>query len=87
MPEQVVIAGLGCGDVLSHLSDYVDGTVSVELRASIEEHLRGCDWCTRFGGEFSAVVTNLQSTLRAPPELELDIGERLAARLDGLFEG
>ncbi|MCO4772096.1 MAG: zf-HC2 domain-containing protein [Deltaproteobacteria bacterium] len=86
MPEQVVIAGLGCGDVLGHLSEYVDGTVSADLRSSIEEHLRGCDWCARFGGEFSAVVTELRSTLKAPSEPAPDISARLANRLDELFD-
>ena len=34
-----------CRDLLSQLSDYVDGDLEVELCAQIEQHMAGCDNC------------------------------------------
>ena len=62
MAERLV-AGLRCGQVLERLSDYVDGDVDAATRAGIEAHLAGCDWCARFGGEFSGVVIALRAEL------------------------
>jgi anti-sigma factor RsiW len=35
-----------CEHVWNSVSDYLDGDVTPELRAAIEEHLRGCRQCT-----------------------------------------
>lgn len=67
------VAGIRCTEVLAVLSDYVDGEVEAELQGRIEGHLRGCDWCERFGGRFSGIVVDLRKQLRQaeplPPEL------------------
>ncbi|MCA9565980.1 MAG: zf-HC2 domain-containing protein, partial [Myxococcales bacterium] len=55
MSDQQTIGGLTCGEVLELLPDFLEGSISTEQRASIEEHLAGCDWCERFGGEYGAV--------------------------------
>lgn len=34
-----------CSDLLSSLSDYVDGSVEPELCAEIERHMKGCQRC------------------------------------------
>jgi anti-sigma factor (TIGR02949 family) len=57
------VGGLDCFEVLEHLSDYLDGDVVAATKAKIEAHLAGCDECTRFGGEFGAVVKALRATL------------------------
>jgi anti-sigma factor RsiW len=75
------IAGLTCADVLTALSDYVDGELTDEMRASVEQHVRACSNCERFGGMFAAVIRQLRAT--APPTLEERAAlERLHARLE-----
>ena len=66
MAEPRTIAGLSCFDVLAELSDFVDGTLPADRRAQVEAHLAQCDACTRFGAEFSAVVTAARALVRPP---------------------
>ena len=76
------VAGIRCTEVLAHLSDYVDGEVSPELRAQIDAHLAGCSWCEEFGGEFSETVARVRRTLnvtRAPDRVSERLARRLAA--------
>ena len=35
-----------CSEFLLHLDDLLDGGVTPELRALLEEHLAGCEHCT-----------------------------------------
>lgn len=58
--NEVQVGGLWCGEVLDRLSDYLDGDLDAAVRAQLEEHLRGCDGCARFGGEFRATVEALR---------------------------
>ena len=76
-----VVAGLSCGEVLAVLSDYIDGTLDAETRSRIDGHLRGCDWCERFGGSFTEIVVTLRKQLRDPEPLPPDMAARLRARL------
>lgn len=76
-----VVGGLSCPQVLERLADYVDGDVDAELKAKIEAHLRGCDECTRFGGEYVEVVKGLRKQLGAGD----DVPSSAAERLDQLF--
>lgn len=75
-----VVGGVACRDVLSALSDYLDGELPADRVAAIEAHLAGCDRCERFGGRFGAVVGALRSTLR-DPDPPLDVRRRLRRRL------
>ncbi|GGG93133.1 anti-sigma factor family protein [Silvibacterium dinghuense] len=34
-----------CSEFLAQLDDLIDNQVSVEMRADLEEHLRGCEHC------------------------------------------
>jgi len=36
---------LSCADFLAEFGDYIDDTVSPDLRAHLEEHLRECKTC------------------------------------------
>jgi anti-sigma factor RsiW len=81
MEGERTVAGLRCGRVLAELSEYVDGGLDPALRARIEEHLRGCDNCLRFGHRFGAALTALRERLTAPDPLPAGVGERLRARL------
>ncbi|MFO0634109.1 MAG: anti-sigma factor [Nannocystaceae bacterium] len=55
------IAGLRCSEVLALLGDWVDGELSLERRAAVEGHVRGCDVCERFGGRFAAMVKAIRA--------------------------
>lgn len=79
-PERSV-AGLRCREVLADLSAYLDDELILERRRHIEEHLKGCDWCERFGGELSAVVTAFREALREPEPPSPEVHRRLLERL------
>jgi anti-sigma factor RsiW len=36
---------VSCADLVRHLSDYIDGLLAVDVRASLEAHLADCDRC------------------------------------------
>jgi anti-sigma factor RsiW len=82
VPGEKVVAGLSCSAVLALLSDYVDGDLAPRDRARVEEHLRGCDGCARFGGEFRSVVRSLRSHLMNPSGLPSSLRDRLRAAID-----
>jgi anti-sigma factor (TIGR02949 family) len=75
------VAGLRCGEVLAQLSAYLDGELSDDARAHLEAHVRGCDACTRMGGEVAAVIRALRQRLGADP-LPAGVQQRLGALLD-----
>ena len=76
-----VVGGMSCGEVLSLLSDYLDDSLSYSTRLQIEEHLLGCDWCEKFGGEFSRTVELLRRSVSADEPLPEEVSERLRAVL------
>ena len=77
-----IVAGVSCGEVLDQLSAYIDAELPGEQRARIEEHLRGCDVCARFGGEFRATVRALREQLLRPARLPSAVHDRLRAAVD-----
>lgn len=76
-----LVGGLWCHEVLAVLSDYVDGELAKPGRDRVEAHLRACDVCERFGGEFTHVVKEIRSTLREPAPLDPEVAERLQKRI------
>ena len=80
-PDRVV-AGPSCRAVLTDLSAYVDGELPPGRVAQIEDHLRGCDWCERFGGEFSGLVRAFRQALHEAAPVDAAVVARLRARLD-----
>lgn len=85
-PEPRLVGGIWCGEVLEGLADYLDGELSVEARASVEVHLRGCNWCAEFGGRYAAVVSGLRGLLVEAEPPPSEVNERLARRL-AVLEG
>jgi anti-sigma factor (TIGR02949 family) len=79
--REKVVAGISCGEVLDRLSAYIDGELSVDECARIEAHLRGCEVCERFGGEFQATVRALREHLLRPARLPDSVRERVRAAL------
>jgi anti-sigma factor RsiW len=41
-----VVVEISCEEVWREISNYLEGEIDVELRARMEEHLRGCKHCT-----------------------------------------
>jgi predicted anti-sigma-YlaC factor YlaD len=71
---------LECKHVWGFISDYIDGSVSAELRVEIEMHLEHCEIC-------SAILDSTRNILILTADertFELPVGfsERLHARLD-----
>jgi hypothetical protein len=82
--EERVVAGMTCGDVLAVLSDFLDGDLDPAKRQRVMEHLRGCDWCERFGGRFSEVVGSLRRELAEPAPLNAEVAGRLRSRIESI---
>jgi anti-sigma factor RsiW len=80
--HEKIVAGLSCGQVLDRLSDYLDGDLAAPEAARLEEHLRGCDGCARFGGEFRGVVESLRRHLFRSHGLPPGFRARLRKALD-----
>lgn len=71
---------LNCKHVWRYISDYLDGTVTPELRVEIELHLEHCELC-------SAILDSTRNILILTADdrtFELPVGfsERLHARLE-----
>ena len=81
--REKVVAGISCGEVLDRLSSYIDGELPADERARIEAHLRGCEVCERFGGEFQATVHALREHLLRPAKLPASVRDRVRAALHG----
>lgn len=80
-PAEKQIAGLWCSEVLARLSEYVDGELSQDEVDSVHAHLRGCDWCERFGGEFSRLVAEIRRQMAEPEPVGDEVRSRLRSRL------
>ncbi|MGD0479805.1 MAG: zf-HC2 domain-containing protein [Terracidiphilus sp.] len=70
---------LNCEHVWAQVSDYIDGSVSPEMKADIERHLANCRRC-------SAVLDSTRNILvlvgdERTFELPVGFGERLHGRL------
>lgn len=76
------VAGVRCTEVLDDLSDYLDGELPGDRVQRIEAHLKGCDWCERFGGDFAEVITALRARLASPPDAPGDVHAKLMERLN-----
>ncbi len=81
--NEKVVGGISCSEVLARLSDYVDGELSASDQARVEAHLRGCDACARFGGEFRSTIRALRAHLARGGELPATVREALRRALDG----
>ncbi|HET8538644.1 MAG TPA: anti-sigma factor [Anaeromyxobacter sp.] len=81
IPGEKVVAGLSCGEVLDRLSDYLDRELPQDGRDRLEAHLRGCEQCARFGGDFAATVRALKEHLGAE-RLPSGFQDRLRRAID-----
>lgn len=72
---------INCEQVWREVSNYLDGEVAPELRAAIEEHVRGCKHCT-------AVLDGMRNVVQLygderMMEVPLGFSRRLHQRLEG----
>jgi anti-sigma factor RsiW len=75
--EEREVGGLRCSEVLAVLSEFVDGELGQSASERVLAHLRGCDTCERFGGEFSGLVKNLRERLGIPRPVPPRVAEEL----------
>jgi anti-sigma factor RsiW len=45
-----------CQEIVEVITDYLEGTMDVELRTSFETHLAGCPHCTHYLGQIRAMI-------------------------------
>jgi len=74
---------LDCRQVLTELSNYLDGDVSLDLKHALDDHLAQCSRC-------SLIYSTTQKTLKIVTEsgaldLPLHVSARLHERLRVLF--
>jgi anti-sigma factor RsiW len=87
MAHDRLVAGLRCAEVLADLSEYVDRRLPRSRTEQVEAHLRGCDWCERFGGEFAGAVAALRADLATVEPVPEPVRARLRLRLRTAMAG
>ncbi len=70
-----------CRHLLDSLSDYLDGDLSEELCAELEQHLADCENCQIVVDTLRRTIT-LYHANAAPPPVPSDVRERLYKRLN-----
>ena len=82
-PLDVMVAGLSCRQVLTHLGDYLDGDLPAETLTAVQQHLIGCRTCEQFGGRVATVVAALRegavTGVDVPPAAHTRLLAHLAA--------
>lgn len=69
-----------CRELISTLSDYVDGELSEELCAELEQHMKNCQRC-RIVVDTMRMTIELYHETGAETNLPEDVRERLYLRL------
>ena len=70
-----------CKQLLSTLSEYVDGTLSLDLCTDLEQHMQGCQRCRVVVDTMKKTIELYQETGEDTP-LPQDVRERLYVRLN-----
>lgn len=70
-----------CKNLLSTLSDYVDGTLAAELCETLERHMQGCRRCRIVVDTLKKTVALYHETA-ADAHLPDDVRQRLYAKLN-----
>jgi anti-sigma factor RsiW len=72
---------LGCQEVVELVTDYLEGALTPQVRARLDEHLRACRHCAAYLGQMRTMV-RATGRLAAPapaPALDLRGREELVA--------
>lgn len=78
--EREQAMGITCETVWHESSDYLDGTVSPELRLAMDEHIRGCQHCIAVMDGLRNIVTLYGDERMA--ELPSGFSQRLHRRIE-----
>lgn len=81
MPHDREVAGIRCMQVLEALPDFLEQQLPRSRIRQIQDHLRGCDWCESFGGEYASAIAALRRELAAAPPPPEPMRQRLLTRL------
>ena len=76
-----VVGELSCRQVLGLVGDYVDGELDAEDKRRVDEHLRGCTVCERFGGRYARVVYAARERLGATHDIDAQTEQRVLEKL------
>jgi anti-sigma factor RsiW len=80
-----LVAGMRCRDVLALLGEYVDGELATETRNRVDAHVRECDQCEKFGGEYRDLVVVIRS-YQLSNTGQAELRRRLSTRIDSLWQ-
>ena len=70
-----------CKELVELVTEYLEGTLPAEIRASMEKHLSGCDGCTHY-------LEQMRETIRLTGQVrEENLTETQRAELLRLFRG
>lgn len=83
-PDERIVAGLSCSDVMEDLSAFLDGELPADRREAIGGHVSACSLCATFGEEFATMVAAAREQMGAPDPVPVDVETRLATALVGL---
>ncbi len=75
------IRELSCREIVELVTEYVEGTMDVELRVAFEAHLAGCDGCAHYLEQIEATI-RLAGTIEAEalsPEFQAGLIEAFRA--------
>ncbi len=76
------IAGIRCSEVLGKLEEFVAGELAPDAADQIVCHLKGCDWCERFGGEYVGLIKTLRVKFKADEDVAETEVESLLSKLN-----
>ena len=59
-PPAGTLTDVACRELVTMVTDYLDGALQPDWRAAVEDHLSGCDGCTNYLQQLRATVQLLQ---------------------------
>lgn len=70
--ERIVhFGGFGCSDTERLLFDYIEGDLSAEIRAKLDQHLSGCRACNDYVNSYRKTIDATHEY--ALPEIEMPL--------------
>ena len=70
---------ISCKEVISQISDYIDGNIEIRLSNAIREHIQGCNHCAAiYDGTRNVIQLVCDDRIF---ELPLGFSERMQAQL------
>jgi anti-sigma factor (TIGR02949 family) len=73
-----------CEELITYLSEYIDGDLSEDLRADAQEHLATCNNCHVVLDTTQQMIVLLRQS--GPQSIPIDRRQALFQKLNGVFE-